>query len=96
MSNIIYKNGLKTKVFCARCGNNIDATIYQKRARWIAELKCVHGMKVMGYVAPPDELVKRGLITKESDNKSIIESRNAAHREWERDIKERMEWANRQ
>lgn len=60
---IRYKNGLKMKVMCYRCGTKVPATIYQQRIRWIAKLECPHAKKHMGYTMPQDELIKKQLVS---------------------------------
>lgn len=88
-----FKDGMKMRVRCYRCGCDVDSTIYQKRVRWIAELSCPHGMKVLGLVAPMEELVRKGMIsTDKMDQAKIADSRKRAHEEWTRDIQERMDW----
>ena len=84
-----FVNGEKRKVFCYRCNARVDATIRRKRIRWIAELKCPHGIKVMGYTRPLDELRERKLVTQGSE---IGDMKHAEKQEEAMERREREEF----
>lgn len=95
---IRFKNGMKTKVLCHRCGIKVNATIYQQRIRWIAKLECPHSKKHLGYTMPQEELIKKQLVSVDNPNRDprVKAARELAQAEIEQREKELREFAKRQ
>lgn len=85
-----YKDGLRLTFPCYQCshiGPRRQGTVFKQRIRWLAKLDCGH-TKFCGYVAPPDELRAKGLLTKEKPDPRIAQAVAKQRDEVERERRE--------
>ena len=73
---------------CHRCNCMVDATIMQRRIRWIAKLSCPHSIKQMGYTQPIDVLEERGMLY-HGDKDRSDNARKKMRQDWETQKKEK-------
>lgn len=64
------KTGERLKFFCKFCDAVSSGAVFRERYRWRARLDCGH-FRNLGFVLPPEELERRGIINYEEERKGI-------------------------
>lgn len=76
MKYVRYRTGLVLDgMYCSFCGARRTGRVFQENARWMVQMRECGHIGFRGWVLPPDELEKRGLVNPKTAPDPRIESR---------------------
>ena len=89
MPEVTFKNGGTYDLFCHKCQKKFKGKVFRQRIRWVTRRPCCGQMKSLGYIMPPDELHKSGLIERGTIDPRKQQEKEEKQKQWQEEMKER-------